>query len=252
MVIYFSGTGNSAYVAKRVADSIGDDVLDLFERIRCKDYSPLKSDRPFVVCAPTYAWKIPHVVSDFLTKTRLEGNSRIYFLMTCGDDIGNAEKHLKKLCSKIGKDYMGCAYFRMPENYIAMFTAPNDEQAERIIAKSKGRIDETAKLIGAGEKLPEIKVDFIGRLKSGIVNVAFYPLCVSAKKFYATEKCISCSKCEKLCPLSNIKIENGKPVWGKNCTHCMSCICKCPAEAIEFGKASEGKNRYYCKVKSDE
>ena len=147
---------------------------------------------------------------------------------------------------------MGCAYFRMPENYIAMFTAPNDEQAERIIAKSKGRIDETAKLIGAGEKLPEIKVDFIGRLKSGIVNVAFYPLCVSAKKFYATEKCISCGKCEKLCPLSNIKIENSKPVWGKNCTHCMACICKCPAEAIEFGKASEGKNRYYCKVKSDE
>ena len=252
MILYFSGTGNSKFVAERVAHSIGDEAFDLFKRIRSKDYSPMKSDKPWIISVPTYAWQIPHIVKSYLEKTALNGSDKIYFLMTCGDDIGNAENYLKKLCKKIGKQYMGCAYFRMPENYIAMFTAPNDEQAERIIAKSKGRIDKTAKLIAAGEKLPEIKVDFIGRLKSGIVNVAFYPLCVSAKKFYATEKCISCSKCEKLCPLSNIKIENGKPVWGKNCTHCMACICKCPAEAIEFGKASEGKNRYYCKVKSDE
>ncbi len=245
MVIYFSGTGNSAYVAKKVADSIGDDVLDLFERIRCKDYSPLKSDRPFVVCAPTYAWRIPHVVSDFLAKTRLEGNSRIYFLMTCGDDIGNAEKHLKKLCSKIGKDYMGCAYFRMPENYIAMFTAPNKEQASRIIAKQTDNITAAANVIAEVKTLDTVKVNLTGKLKSGIVNTAFYSFCVSAKKFYATEKCVSCSKCEKLCPLSNITIKNGKPVWGKNCTHCMACICKCPTEAIEYGNKSQGKNRYY-------
>jgi epoxyqueuosine reductase QueG len=45
--------------------------------------------------------------------------------------------------------------------------------------------------------------------------------------------------------LNNIRLENGKPVWGKNCTHCMACICYCPKEAIEYGKKSKGKPRYH-------
>ena len=36
-----------------------------------------------------------------------------------------------------------------------------------------------------------------------------------------------------------------KPVWDKNCTHCMACICYCPVEAIEYGKKSVGKPRYH-------
>lgn len=245
MVIYFSGTGNSGYVAEKVAQAIGDDVLNLFERIRSKDCSPVKSDKPFIVSAPTYSWQIPHILREYLEKTPLEGNGKIYFLMTCGDDIGNAEKHLKKLCAKIGKEYMGCAAIRMPENYIAMFTAPNKEQASRIIAKQTVKIEAAAKVIASGKKLDAVKVNLVGKLKSGIVNKAFYAICVKADKFYATDACINCGKCEKLCPLGNITLADGKPQWGKNCTHCMACICKCPKEAIEYGKKSQGKNRYY-------
>lgn len=40
-------------------------------------------------------------------------------------------------------------------------------------------------------------------------------------------------------------LQNGKPVWGQDCTHCMACICCCPAEAIEYGKMSLGKPRYH-------
>ena len=57
--------------------------------------------------------------------------------------------------------------------------------------------------------------------------------------------CIGCGKCVELCPLNNIHLENGKPLWGKNCTHCMACICYCPKEAIEYGKKSRGKPRYH-------
>lgn len=245
MIIYFSGTGNSAYVAKKIAEIIGDESLDLFAKIRNKDYSPLKSDKPFIVSAPTYSWRIPHILREYLEKTPLEGSKKIYFLMTCGDDIGNAEKYLKKLCVQISKEYMGCGVFRMPENYIAMFTASNKEQASRIIAKQADKIEAAAKVIASGEKLDTVEVNLAGKFKSGIVNTAFYALCVSAKKFYATDACISCGKCEKLCPLANISIVGGKPQWGKNCTHCMACICKCPQEAIEYGNKSQGKNRYY-------
>ena len=50
---------------------------------------------------------------------------------------------------------------------------------------------------------------------------------------------------QSLRPLNNIRLENGKPVWGKHCTHCMACICYCPKEAIEYGKKSKGKPRYH-------
>ncbi len=45
--------------------------------------------------------------------------------------------------------------------------------------------------------------------------------------------------------MNNIRMENGKPVWGQACTHCMACICYCPTEAIEYGKKSVGKPRYH-------
>ncbi len=32
MILYYSGTGNSAYVAKRIAAALNDDCENLFER----------------------------------------------------------------------------------------------------------------------------------------------------------------------------------------------------------------------------
>ncbi len=46
MVFYFSGTGNSRYVAKKIAEVSGDEVISLNRRIKESDYSPVKSDRP--------------------------------------------------------------------------------------------------------------------------------------------------------------------------------------------------------------
>ena len=61
----------------------------------------------------------------------------------------------------------------------------------------------------------------------------------------AIRGCIGCGKCEKLCPLNNITLQNARPVWGTNCTQCMACICYCPTRAIEYGKKSAGKPRYH-------
>ena len=61
-----------------------------------------------------------------------------------------------------------------------------------------------------------------------------------------TDACVSCGKCAAVCPLGNIAMVARKPRWGGDCTHCMACICGCPAEAIEYGKKSLGKPRYQC------
>ena len=72
----------------------------------------------------------------------------------------------------------------------------------------------------------------------------------NAKYWIDPEKCISCGKCDTVCPLANIRLQDGKPVWGDRCTHCMACICRCPKEAIEYGKHSEGLPRYVCGKKA--
>ena len=97
------------------------------------------------------------------------------------------------------------------------------------------------------KKFLDRKGHFWDGLLSGLVNRLFYPLFVKATPFYVKDFCVGCGKCVSLCPLSNIRLEKEKPVWGSECTHCMACICSCPKEAIEYGKKSKGKPRYHCK-----
>lgn len=247
MILYFSGTGNSEYAAKRIGKEIDDEVTNLFEKIRTNDYCTMKSERPWIIVVPTYAWRIPHIVKKWLENTELEGTKDIYFVMTCGGSIGNAAKYLGKLCVKKNMNYCGCAEITMPENYIALFSTPTEEEALQIIEQAECVIERTALCIKNKEKLSQSEISFKDKMNSGIINNLFYPVFVHAKKFYATDDCISCGKCVNVCPLNNVLIESGKPVWGDHCTHCMACICRCPKEAIEYGKHSHGLNRYTCK-----
>lgn len=246
MVIYFSGTGNSAYAAKRIAAAVGDSAADLFDRIKNNDCTAMSSDKPWVVVAPTYAWRIPHILTEWLQKTALSGSKSIYFVMTCGGNIGNAGKYLQKLCAAKEMEYRGCFEVVMPENYIALFKTPDKAEALEIIDEAEGKIDRAAEHIKKGEAFPSVKIKITDRLSSGMVNKMFYPMFVHAKKFYATDKCISCGRCAAVCPLGNVSTQDGKPKWGKNCTHCMACICRCPTQAIEYGKHSRGLPRYVC------
>lgn len=55
MILYFSGTGNSEYVAKRISKETGDKCINLFEKIRNHNVSEIHSERPWIIVAPTYA-----------------------------------------------------------------------------------------------------------------------------------------------------------------------------------------------------
>ncbi len=247
MILYFSGTGNSEYVAKRICKETGDEYISLFEKIRDHNFSEMHSERPWIIVVPTYAWRIPHIVQKWVENTSFTGNRDIYFIMTCGGSIGNAGKYLDKLCRKKNMNYRGCIGITMPENYIALFSAPTQEIALKIIHQAEPVIDQAITFIKNNDTLPQINISFKDRMNSGIVNNLFYPLFVHAKNFYTTDACISCGKCVNVCPLNNVRMDNGKPAWGNYCTHCMACICHCPKEAIEYGKHSQGLTRYTCK-----
>lgn len=245
MVLYFTGTGNSRYVAERIAQALGDTLCSLNDRIKAGDTSPVNSDARLIIVVPTYAWRIPHIVQEHLENTVFPGAAQVWFVMTCGGQIGGAGRPNQALAQKMGLAYQGTAQIVMPENFIAMFNAPTVEEARRIVAKAEPFIDRAIAAIRAGHMFSPPRKKLYDRIASSAVNPVFYPLFVKANPFTASDVCIGCGKCEKLCPLNNITLQNARPVWGTNCTQCMACICYCPTRAIEYGKKSAGKPRYH-------
>ena len=245
MILCFSGTGNSRYLAKRLAEALQDEKVDLNAKIRAKDHSPMSVKGDVIVVTPTYAWRIPKIVSDWISKTELLSVKRIWFVMDCGGGIGNAAKYNRLLAEQKGLNYMGTAQIIMPENYIAMFDAPKTEKAKKIVEEAEPAITNAIERIRVGQPCPAPRNNLYDRFMSGPVNPIFYRFFVRAKAFQAGNACTGCGRCAKKCPLNNVKLKGGKPVWGENCTHCMACICYCPVKAIEYGKKSVGKPRYH-------
>ena len=245
MILYFSGTGNSKYVAKRIADALGDEIVNLNDRIKASNISPVETGERLNIVTPTYAWRIPRIVRDWLLKTELRGAKRAWFVMTCGSEIGNADKYNRDLCAEKNLTCMGTAQIVMPENYIAMFSAPQADEACKIVAKAEPSIERAIAAIQSNQPFAPTRNNLYDRFMSGPVNPVFYKCFVKADAFTVSDACIGCGQCAKRCPMNNVTIKDGKPVWGRNCTHCMACICYCPKEAIEYGKKSVGQPRYH-------
>ena len=245
MILYFSGTGNSKYVAKRITDALGDALVNLNDRIKASDTSSVETGERVIIVTPTYAWRIPRVVRDWLRKTELRGAKQAWFVMTCGSEIGNADKYNRELCAEKAISCMGTAQIVMPENYIALFSAPQVDKARQIVAKAEPDIDRAITAIQANQPFAPTRNNLYDRFMSGPVNPIFYKYFVKADAFTVSDACIGCGQCAKRCPMNNVTLKDGKPVWGKNCTHCMACICYCPVSAIEYGKKSVGQPRYH-------
>jgi len=246
MIIYFSGTGNSRYCAEVMAAHLNDELLDSFHFIRDHIAAELISGTPWVFVSPTYAWQIPHVFRDFIRSGNFEGSRDAYFVMTCGSDIGNAEESLKELCEEKNLTYRGVLEVVMPENYITLFRAPSPEKAEKMLDLAVPKLKKAVRRIEKLEEFPTSGSGALNGMKSNLVNRVFYRMFVNDKKYFVKDSCVGCGKCETVCPLANIRMVEGWPQWGGNCTQCMACINGCPTEAIEYGSRSKGKRRYLC------
>lgn len=60
-------------------------------------------------------------------------------------------------------------------------------------------------------------------LLTNVINPLFKKYAMDVKKIYADDSCVKCGVCVKICKYTNITMQS-KPVWGKQCNQCLSCI----------------------------
>ena len=122
MIVYFSGTGNSKYVARLLALHLADPrIVEInaaaIARNRLEGLA--RAERIVWVC-PIYSWGLPPVVSRFMRNVALDPALPHFLVVTCGDDTGNVDSQWRSLMSARQLDARGCWSVTMPNTYVTL------------------------------------------------------------------------------------------------------------------------------------
>lgn len=246
MILCFTGSGNSLYVADKLCTQLGDEVVSLNNVIKADLEKKFVSNSPFIVVAPIYAWRLPRIIENLILSSTFEGSKQMYFVPTMGSQTGNADKYCAEICKKIGMEFMGLSGVSMPDNYVLMSKMPGEEEIKNKLAEANVNINHIAQAIKNGIFIKKTDKTMFAGLLSGTVNKWFVKYATSDKKYNVNKDCISCGLCEIVCPVNNIKLEEGKPVFTGKCIACYSCIHRCPKAAINIGNKTQNHGRYLC------
>jgi len=246
MIFYFTGTGNSLYVAKKIQEVEGGELIDMVKSLNEKNFNyKIENDEKIGFIFPVYFWGLPTIVSEFMNQLNLktEKNPFIYTAITCGGHIGNADKDLAKILKSKNLKLNSSYSIKMPSNYIMWSDIANKETIKSIFITTEKEIEKLIKGI------KQMKEGYFGEHGSlaiiSPIPYRIYGIYRGTKKFYVTEKCTSCGQCEKICPSKAIQIQKGIPEWIKRkCSHCTACINRCPSKAIEYGNSTKKRERY--------
>ena len=133
MVFYFTGTGNSLYVAKQIEENpvsipqvIHEENLDF-------------SADSIGIVAPVYGHEVPQMVRDFMKKAAFH-TDYFYMILTYGNRHGGAAELAKKLCDECGIKASYINVIMMADNWLPSF----DMEEQRKIDK---KIDENLSVI---------------------------------------------------------------------------------------------------------
>lgn len=237
MIYYFSGTGNSKWVAEQLAVQTHDEATDLIKTRGTIKVEGLTIGLVF----PIYAWGIPEPVKHFLNQ--LTGKPSFAFgVCTCGSEAGKAMDHLQNIWS------MNSTYsVVMPSNYIIGAPTESEGSIHQKIAQATTQLQTMASQINDRRSVKAVTEGKFAEIKSSLVAPSFNRFARRTGPFFATERCISCGECVENCPAQTINLIDGKPHWGKKCYQCTACINGCPVQAIEYGKGTATRTRYLFK-----
>jgi ferredoxin len=221
-IFYFTGTGNSLFTAKRIAEKTGAKLVSIPQVINEKhDYT----DDVIGFIYPQYAVGLPKMVRRFVLNNTFKAD---YFFAI---DLYATLKFgaLRELGGIIPLNYG--AYLKTPGNFLFFFAPPKNPQA--ILNAAKLRIDSIVADISAKKSKPVKPSKKIG-------NATKY---FGRNEYGVSGTCRKCGLCISLCPAGNITIKETVE-FGQNCEVCYGCINSCPVHAINEKGKDKGRPRY--------
>ena len=251
MIFYFSGTGNTRWVAQQIAEAINEELLYIPDLIRENRYTfTLQKDERIGFCFPTHGWQPPRIVRNFIRRLQIDGsNAFCWALTTCGDNMGECMTILNKELRTIGLEAETVFSVIMPESYVClpfMHTDPKDKELWKI-ENARHQLSHIIPIIRDSKRgIEELEKGATPRLYSYVIGGYFNKHMITDRKFTVDENvCIRCGKCAKVCPVDNIK--GTPPMWIHNgrCTCCLACYHHCPVHAINYGKITRSRGQYY-------
>lgn len=238
-VVFFSGTGNSKYIAEIFKEKFEKENINL-DLINIAKEESLKKEYDFYVFGgPIHAEMLPKILTNWINKNiPNEPKKCIVYHTLAGDKHSEGRVYLAKLLNKKGLDVVINTSIQMPNNYYHKFFKKNTD-------------DEIMKILNcAPNKVNNIVKDFINDKRSNInykkrtigTKLVYDSFLIYAKKYAKRnfsvdeKKCKNCKLCEFECPTNNIVVKYKNIEFYDKCIGCEKCIHKCPTNAILFKK----------------
>ncbi|MBL4931836.1 EFR1 family ferrodoxin [Clostridium paridis] len=237
IIFYFSGTGNSLKVAKDIAAAIED--CELISMGKSHKLSGTYERIGFVY--PVYGGGLPGAVERFVKALDLLENKNSFIFSVCTSGSGSAGglTNISKIIdSKDGKLSYG-ETVRCFSNYVGLYAMGNNADI-----KAKAQAQATKQVIKDIQSLavkPPSKNNPMILLHGPFIKW----LAKRDKAFNVSEACNSCATCSKVCPVENIKMQDGKPIFLHHCEQCVACVQWCPKQAINIKNKTQNRGRYH-------
>ncbi len=249
MILCFSGTGNSRAVAKKLGEETGMTVTLLSHKMRDgENFIIPDGDNDIIWIFPVHSWGVPPIVRKIIRHASFNRqNLRHHMVVTCGDDCGKTEEMWRNEIEKRAWNATGAYSVIMPNTYVAFpfFDVDPKEVCRTKLDKFPSRVAEIARKISEGSTISDVKAGVFPGLKTQAIYPVFMKRLVNSSWFRVSDRCISCGKCIKACPMSNISMQAGHPQWRKDCCGCLACYHVCPVKAVSYGLFTGGKGQYY-------
>ncbi|MBA4347805.1 MAG: (4Fe-4S)-binding protein, partial [Clostridiales bacterium] len=218
MIYYFSGTGNSKWVAEELARRTNDEVQSIAALQRDGTVSVYANCGSRIgIVFPIYAWGAPMLVERFCKSLKMAEGVYAYAVCTCGDEAGLALKRLRKMFA-----YRSAWSVVMPNNYVIGFDLDSPELEASKIRAAHEKLAQIASSINARGTVYDVHEGPAAGVKTVIVRPLFNTFAMSTREFIADQNCNGCGLCARICPIGAIEMKNDRPVWvKKQCTQCL-------------------------------
>ena len=247
MILYFSATGNTQYVADCIAKATKDTVVSIRNCMHDKRYSfHLQDNESLGIIMPTYFQGMPLFLQEFVEKltVTMEGAEHYaYAVATCGVNYGNFGSEAVRTAKKAGIHLDATFCIHMVDNWNPYFDMTDKEYIEKAERNAEADIAKICTSIVNREKGVYLEDNF-NQNKEKELAVS-YEESRKTELFKVSDSCINCGVCTRQCPAGAIGMKNERPIWIKEkCFLCLGCVHKCPRNAIAYTEATIGHGQY--------